>query len=175
MMKEQGKNGLSPADRARQKALKRLGARDYSAREMTEWLVRGGTDPETAAAVVAELRASGAVDDVRYAQMAFRVCFGKNWSRRRAFRQLAEKGVSGADAEAAFVLYEEEEGRVDETALARREMEKVLRMADLTASDPVPEKIRGRVARRLAGRGFSHAVIYDLLGELRRPELEFED
>ncbi len=149
-------------------AVKRLGERDYSAKELTDKLRRKGFSAEAADSVIARLKDSGAVNDVRYAKAALATLFGKNRSRSGAARALSERGVSGGDIETAFREYDEEEGIPDEHELARRETEKVLREAGISSSEPVPEKILGRAARRLSSRGFPASVIYDLISEYRK-------
>jgi hypothetical protein len=48
------------------------------------------------------------------------------------------------------------------------EVEKILRLQDLSVDDPVPEKIRGRIGRKLDSYGYPSAIIYEILGELKR-------
>ena len=82
---------------------------------------------------------------------------------------MRQKGVENAVIEAAYDDFlGEEEGAAGEEEKALKEAEKVLRMAGIEPGDPVPEKVRGRVARRLSGLGYGSSVIYDILDGLRR-------
>ena len=79
--------------------------------------------------------------------------------------ELRRQGVDPQVTEIAFEDYEPEDS---ETERARRETERVLRLAGIDGGDPVPEKVRGRVARRLQAKGYSSAIFYSIIGELKR-------
>ena len=78
---------------------------------------------------------------------------------------LLKKGFSEEETK---VLIEDYEPEDSETERARRETERVLRLAGIDGGDPVPEKVRGRVARRLQAKGYSSDIIYSIIGELKR-------
>lgn len=78
---------------------------------------------------------------------------------------LREKGVDQADIDIAFEEYDLE---VDEVGRAREEAAKVLRMAGIEDGQPVPEKIIGRIARKLQSKGYSSDTIYSIIGDMRR-------
>src|SRR5215210_2117668 len=87
---------------ARDAASLALNRRDHTEAEMARVLARKRVDPETAAAVIAELREQGYLDDARYAQR-----FTEDrrrldaWGPERIERRLAELGVDREHIEAA--------------------------------------------------------------------------
>jgi regulatory protein len=149
-------------------AVRKLARKSMSTEELRLFLKQKEYADEEISAELKELKAHHYLDDRRFAWEYLQYAFSQNRSRMRAFSELRKKGVSEADMQNAFMDYEDLEGSLNERAMAEKEMEKVLRMADLTADDPIPEKIRGRIARRLSARGFSSSLIWDMLGELRR-------
>ena len=106
------------------------------------------------------------LDDRRYAMEFFDYACRKRWSRVRTLGELRKRGVGPEVSEPAFLDYLEDHPAFSEREMARQEAENVLRMADLEPGDPVPDRIRGRVARRLAARGYSSGLIYDILSDL---------
>ena len=83
----------------------------------------------------------------------------------QVLNELREKGVDQADIDIAFEEYDLE---VDEVGRAREEAAKVLRMAGIEDGQPVPEKIVGRIARKLQSKGYSSDTIYSIIGDMRR-------
>ena len=155
-------------------AAARLSRRDMSIFEMQCFLKGKGYSEAEISEAVSLLKEYRYLDDRRYALQFFRYAEKKNWARKKAFVELGKRGVPEDVAEAAFADYEEEFGEIfDEYKMARAEALKVLRLADLGENDPVPKKVRGRIARRLAARGFSRSIVYDMLDEVSR-DLEIE-
>ena len=152
-------------------AAARLSRRDMSEAETRDYLKGKGYSDEEIRGAISMLKEYRYLDDRRYALQFLRYAERKNWAKRRAFAELNKRGVDAETADNAFEDYEEEFGEVyDEYKMAQEETVKVLRLADLGEDDPVSEKVRGRIARRLAARGFSQPVVYDVLDRLRRTD-----
>lgn len=166
------KSGNKPKEKKKpsvdEAAVRKLARKSMSTEELRQFLRQKEYSDEEISAELKELKTHHYLDDRKFAWEYLQYAFSQNRSRRRAFSELRKKGVSEEDMQKAFMDYEDLEGNLNERAMAEKEMEKVLRMADLTMDDPVPEKIRGRIARRLSARGFSSSLIWDLLDELRR-------
>lgn len=157
----------------RRRACEEAAARKLAARAMTEYELRQFLRkkqflPEEMEPVIQMLLEYRYLDDRRYAMEFFDYAFRKRWSRVRTMGELRKRGVGPEISEPAFLDYLDDHPAFSEREMARQEAENVLRMADLEAGDPVPEKIKGRVARRLAARGYSTGLIYDILSEMDR-------
>lgn len=150
-------------------AARKLSYGSCSAEDLKSALRRKDYPDEEIDEAVRQLKAYGYLDDARFAADYFHFAFERGRSRKRAEAELLEKHVSRGDIDKGYEQYVERAGEPDETARARREAGKVLREAGVTKS-AVPEKIRGRVARRLAAKGYAAAVIYDILEELEGPD-----
>lgn len=150
-------------------AARKLADRSMTRTELAEWLKKKAYEEEEIDRVLLEFTELGYLNDARYCEEYFHYALSRNRAGRRVFAELKQKGIPAETIENAYedFLYENPEYG-DETARARAEMEKVLRLADLTPEDPIPEKIIGRVARRLTGCGFETSVIHRVLGELKR-------
>lgn len=155
-------------------AAKKLDSRPLTVFEMKQYLKQRDYSPEEIQQAVDSLVDYKYLDDSAYCETFFRYAAGKNWSWRRIRTELAIRGV---DTNMAEILWEDfaDSAGVREIELARAEAEKVLRLADLGPEDAVPDRVRARIARRLAARGFSAGIIYDVLGEFPYPEKEFDD
>ena len=84
-------------------------------------------------------------------------------------RELAEKGVAADTADFAYEDYVYENG-LDEYGEAKEHGFKLYRNATegKTFDDDTLEKVLARIARNLAGRGYSSGDIYKVLDDLRR-------
>lgn len=150
-------------------AARKLTARSMTIEEMRSYLLKKGFEKEETESMIAMLREDGYLNDSRYCMEYFEYAFAKNKSRKRVFVELRKKGVADDVIEIAFDDYEaDDEVEFDELKMARNEAEKTLRMADLTWDDPVPDKIKGRIARKLDSYGYAPAIIYEILGELKK-------
>lgn len=166
---EGGESGKQKKKRSvDEEAVRKLSRKSMSTEELRQFLRSKEYSSEEIEAELKELKKHRYLDDQRFAWEYLQYAFSQNRSRQRAFSELRRKGVSDEDMQNAFMDYEDLEGGLNEKEMARSEAEKVLRMADLEWDDPVPDKIRGRIARRLSARGFSSSLIWDLLDELRR-------
>ncbi|MEY8367517.1 regulatory protein RecX [Anaerovoracaceae bacterium 42-11] len=150
-------------------ALRYLSARSRTVFEMKKKLAEKGFAEEEIEALVARFLSYGYLNDEKYCTAYFRYAFGKGKGRRKVFQELRQKGVDSLTIENAFEDYlQEEETEYDERVMALAEAEKVLRTAGVSRDEEIPEKILGRVARRLAGKGYGGETIYSVIGELRR-------
>ena len=166
---EGGESGKQKKKRSvDEEAVRKLSRKSMSTEELRQFLRSKEYSSEEIEEELKELKKHRYLDDQRFAWEYLQYAFSQNRSRQRAFSELRRKGVSDEDMQNAFMDYEDLEGGLNEKEMARSEAEKVLRMADLEWDDPIPDKIRGRIARRLSARGFSSSLIWDLLDELRR-------
>lgn len=149
-------------------AVRKLARRSMSTFELAKYLKGRGFSKDEIDAEIAELKSHRYLNDRQYAWSYLQLAFSKNKGKRRVVQELRQRGVSSEDIEAAMLEYEDTDGEPDEYGMAKAEMIKVLSLADLTTDDPVDEKIRGRIARKLAARGFSNSLIWELLDELKR-------
>ncbi len=146
-------------------ALRHLSSRSRTIHEMKAHLLQKGFEEKEIDSLIAEFRDCGYLDDLRYCQEYFNYAFGKGKGKRRVFNELREKGVDQADIDIAFDEYDLE---MDEVSRAREEAAKVLRMAEIEDGQPVPEKIVGRIARKLQSKGYSSDIIYSIIGDMKR-------
>ncbi|WP_419022938.1 regulatory protein RecX [Emergencia sp.] len=146
-------------------ALRYLSSRSRTVFEMKKQLGQKGFTDEEIGALIADFRECGYLDDLRYCQEYFHYAFGKGKGKRLVFNELREKGIDQADIDIAFEEYDLE---MDEVSRAREEAAKVLRMAEIEDGQPVPEKIIGRIARKLQSKGYSSDTIYNIIGDMRR-------
>ncbi|MDO4551976.1 MAG: regulatory protein RecX [Bacillota bacterium] len=155
-------------DRAREEALKYLGARDRTEAEVRRHLKGKDCSEEEIREALDYLREFRYVDDRRYCRAFAEWSAGKGRGPQRVRRELEEKG---ADPELIREALEEAYGEEQESLLALEAAR-----AALGADGPATEKDLARAGRRLAARGFSAAVIYRTLGRLRREQGEgFEE
>lgn len=132
---------------ARRRAIRLLEYRERSVSELVSRLIDDGFPEHVAQAVSTDLGRIGLVDDERYARMQARsLTQVRGMGRRRALRELAERGV---DADVALAA-------VDEAMSLDDEREAALRLARKLATRAGADV--GRVAGRLARRGFAPSV-----------------
>jgi len=150
-------------------ATRKLAMRSMAVEEMRNHLLKKGFTNTEVEEEISILLDAGYLNDNRYCAEYFRYAFSKNWSRKRAFAELRKKGVADDVMSIAFDDYQDDDDNdFDEKSMARREAEKVLRMADLTWDDQIPEKVKGRIARKLSSYGYSPTIIYGILGEMKK-------
>lgn len=94
--------------RAYQRALFLLDYRDYSAKEMTEKLIKTYKSETLCSAVLKKLKENGFIDDVRYAErMARKLVEIRKFGCRRAEREIMLKGIDKFTAEDALAVYDD--------------------------------------------------------------------
>ncbi len=146
----------------------KLATRSMATEELAVWLRDKGYDEEEIRNVIDSFTETGYLNDERYSREFVSYAVGRRHGKKRIIRDLLNKGVDREVAENAYDDQCAEEGSPSESDLAREEAEKVLRMADIGPDDEVPEKIRGRIARRLERNGFGGSIIVDVLESMRR-------
>ena len=151
-------------------AAKKLSQKEMSVKEMKDYLRKREYDEAEIDRVVKTMVDFGYLNDARFACEYLIYDIGRGRSKKRAFYDLRQKGVSDADIEAGYNEYLDEYGEPDEHETAYGEAVKVLHAADLEPGcvpDEIRQKIEGRIARRLFTRGFSQSLIYEILSEIR--------
>lgn len=132
-------------------ALRLLGGRAYSIRDLTGKLRRRGFPASDISAAVARLERAGLVDDVRFAEhLARGKMVNELASARRVAQLLARKGIDRTVTDAAIARVVADE-QVDQRASAERLARK--KIAALGALEP--RAVRRRLYGYLARRGFS--------------------
>lgn len=147
----------SDTRRALDKAMDYLSLRDHASGELYQKLCRK-FDEHSAAYAVARAGELGLLDDAGFARRRVAELLRKRKSRREILRDLAAKGIDrDTAAQAVEALYDAApEGEDPELATARALVERQY-AAKLAAGK------REQVAAALARRGFSHAVIREVL------------
>lgn len=149
----------SDTRRALDKAMDYLSLRDHAAGELYQKLCRK-FDAPSAAYAVARAQELGLLNDADFARRRAAELLRKRKSRREILTDLSAKGIDReVAAEAVEALYQtDEEGEDPELITARTLVER--RYAAKLAAGK-----REQVAAALARRGFSHAIIREVLAE----------
>ena len=149
----------SETRRALDKAMEYLALRDHAAGELYQKLCRK-FDAHSAAYAVARAGELGLLNDAGFARRRAAELLRKRKSRREILNDLSAKGIDrDTAAEVVEELFAEgEDGENPELATARALVERQY-AAKLAAGK------RDQVAAALARRGFSHAVIREVLSD----------
>ena len=146
--------------RARSAALRYLGYRDRTVREMRDYLERKEYSPAVVRQTLAYLQDSGFLDDARFADRFARSRVeNRRFGRFRLKQELIKKGVEDAVAEQALDAVFAE---VKERDLARASGEK--KMQGWRGLEV--RKIRQRLAQFLQRQGFSADTVYETVEDL---------
>ena len=136
-------------------ALRYLGPRARTCREMKEHLQAKGFSQQEIEEVIRELSQLHYLDDQDYCRPYFDYAFGKGKGASRVKRELEQKGVDRATIEIAFEEYESEE----------TEMERAKKQAaKIAAGKQIDEKLMAKMGRRLTGLGYRSDVVYQIIG-----------
>jgi len=138
------------------RALKLLGRKARTRKEMDQALEKAGVPQGERAEAVARLEKLGYMDDLEVARARARTLLGRGAAPRLAERKLAEQGVGAAQARAA--VGEAAEG-ASEAELLDRALHRLLR-----GRAPAGEKERRRVFRTLVAKGHRPAQVAGALG-----------
>ena len=145
-------------------AVRYLGMRPRTKQQVIKYLRQKGFPEEGIAETVAELEEYKYIDDFSYSVMYFRYGFEKGRGVMRIRRELSEKG--GSDV--IDMAYEELEEVPDQYETARKIAMEMIRDMDMEEMEyDEKRRIKARIGRRLAGRGFPSDVIYKVLDSLR--------
>ncbi len=144
-------------------ALTLLSARELSAAQLRTRLKRREIDADDIESAISRLQADRTLNDRRVALAIARMeSTIKHRGRTRVLQKIRQAGIDGDLAEDAVREVFEE---VNEDELLDRAMERRLRG---TAVADLDERGRARIARGLAGQGFSLDAIFKRLGNKRR-------
>lgn len=136
-------------------ALKRLGRRECTAKDIERHLLSKGVSTEVALRVVADLVSATYISDERYSKMLVREQAQRGKGPRVILQKLKEKGVK-IELEQVKVL-SQELGITSELEAARAILE---RKYPTALSD---RKVANRAFQALLRRGFSYGVIRELI------------
>jgi regulatory protein len=168
-----GRSSGSGEDKAEKKkpdimecADRKLSRKSMTAWELSRFLTEKDYPKDEIKELVEKYKALGYLDDRRFCMEYFDRAFARNKSIRRAYAELEEKGVDRNDIDIAFGDYEEIYHHVDDRKMAEAETVRVLRTAGLDPGEPVPDRIKGRAARKLYSYGYRESMIYDILDEI---------
>ncbi|MBZ6072524.1 regulatory protein RecX [Aeromonas schubertii] len=138
-------------------AMRSLASKESGERELADRLLRQGVDEAMAAEVVARCKASGWVDDARYAGMLVRSLARRHYGPLKVRFELRRKGITGGQAETAL-----EAEDIDWFTLAADWLARKGAGSDLSDS-----RVRAKLARALLGRGFVQDQVRHALDELK--------
>jgi regulatory protein len=140
-------------------ALRALGHKERTERELSEWLRERGVGEAEAEEVLAALLESGGLDDAEFAKrFAEDKRELKGWGPERIREALEARGVNAEQVEAALAP-DDEASQLDRAALALAE--RGLRC--------VSDEERARALGLLARRGFPLEVGYAAIRRVERP------
>jgi len=144
-------------------ALTLLSARELSESQLRARLKRREIDADDIESAISRLKADRTLNDRRVALAIARMESAiKHRGRARVIQKIRQAGIDGDLAEDAVREVFED---VDENELLDRAMERRLRGG---AVEDLDERGRARMARGLAGQGFSLDAIFKKLGNKRR-------
>lgn len=153
-MARRGRGDRTPLEpqAARSHALRALGRREHSARELEHKLSRAGLDEAVAAEVVEGLGEEGWQSDARYADLLTRSRIAQGYGPLRIAAELAARGVDKARIGAAL-------------AEADCDWSEVVRQLYRRRYHAAPDSAKEHASRYrfLAGRGFTSAQIRAVL------------
>jgi regulatory protein len=141
-------------------ALRLLGRRDHSVAELQQKLIRRDVAEDVIQAVLAECLRLNYLDDTRTARALIERFKCKGCGLYRIRHELTQRGFYG---ETFRDLLEEILAPSEERELAQRTLQKKLKTL---GREPEHRKRMLRLQRFLRGRGFSDAVITDVLEDL---------
>lgn len=136
-----------------------LGTRDYSVQRLKKKLSEAGYPPRVIDDAIHKLKEAGYLDDSRYAQNYVRYHL-QDRSRLRIMRDLAERGISDEDAEAAFEAVGEEE---DTDSLQRQQIKRLLEKRGYH-SDTATYQDRQKIMGFLHRKGYPADLIRQMTG-----------
>jgi regulatory protein len=152
--------------RARERAVRLLGARDRSRREIETRLRQAGFEAPVIAEAVAWLMGLGYLDDRRFAGTYAAEKRRAGWAPQRIRAELAAKGVERRVVEEALAVLED--GMEEETATAADEaLERTVRQRFVVQFGADPPAAERRLAGFLARRGYDWDTIRRMARMLR--------
>ena len=144
----------------RETAAGRIARGEVTGKELCDYLAKKGYGRSEAETVASEYRELGYIDENRYAGLFVAMAERKGWGNGRIKAELRRRGVGSEIAGEALENALEEGDASSERDRAMAVAEKML-----MGSEP-DERAKARIARRLAGYGYSASVIYETLDRL---------
>jgi regulatory protein len=152
------KSEQDPVNQAHNKALRLLGVRNRSSKEMGDRLRAYGYQDAVTTTVLSRLQDSGLLDDKKFAfERARAMGKGKGWGPRKLRWDLSKYGVANEVVDQAI---EQAYGRHTRVQIMRRLVKK--RFGDQILSSSTDRKQRGKAQRYLLGRGFEPEEVQSL-------------
>ena len=151
---------------ARQKALDYLNIKPRTRHQVGKYLLQKGYDAEETEAVLKELERYRYIDDTEYCRMYFEYGFEKGRGVQRIKRELSEKGVERDIIEDVLESLEDIPDQTEAAIEAARDVIAGIDTGSLGYEEK--QKLKAKIGRRLAYRGFETGVIYEALERLLR-------
>jgi len=136
------------------RALRLLGQREHSVRELTAKLTAKGVDAATAGLVVDDLRGRGLQSDARFAEAFVHSRLGRGQGPLRIRQELASRGIDTADIEACLERSGDEWRALAAEARRRKFGDRA----------PTSRDDWNRQARFLSQKGYPSDVVMGVLG-----------
>ncbi len=135
-------------EETRDKALRLLGVREHSEKELAEKLLRSGAETENVERVIEYCREYNYVNDARFAEAYSRhLHTSKIYSKEKISYELKRKGISPEDIEAALAEIEE------------YTEEELIPMVERKLNGDFDMKQRNKAKRYFYNKGFSISLI----------------
>jgi SOS response regulatory protein OraA/RecX len=153
---------LDSLDLVRAAALRYLSRRDYTAKELSQYLQRRGAADKDVDEVITALKTNGALDEARLAMSWVRYRkeyspHGRAYIRRELLKRGADSSVIVAAIEEQYT--EEDERQVVSNLIKRMCMSKAKDTGDTLEEKKEAYKFRQKLARRLMAKGFAQDLI----------------
>lgn len=167
-----------PARQAKDEAAAYLQTRERCSFEVRKTLEQKGYSQCEIAEAMDFLEEYRYLDDERYCRLYIQMARQKGRGFLRISRELQDKGFSSdfirrCDESCGEETEDSEDGlsseRVSEEDLAFLQAQRILRGRD-TGAEPLTEKEKAKIARRLAYLGYSGSVVYSVLDRLRQTQ-----
>lgn len=150
-------------------AVRYLENRPRTCKEMRDRLLEKGFETEDIEKTIEELKDLNYLNDIEYVPVYINYGFSKGKGIKLIKYELFEKGVSSNDIEDGIALYEEEYGYDFYEDERERAMSQALKVTDGKLPD---EKMVGRIVRRLSSKGYDQNIVWSIVEELRKGEME---
>lgn len=161
---------MNSSEKAREAALKKLGSRMRTEKEIADHLKSLDFGAEDIKDALEFLREYKYVDDSRYCRAYYTYARAKGKAQYRIIKELEQKGIPAAVAKTAFEDMEAEpelgEEPVSDRDAAMEVGLKMARQQEASGKD-FDQKFLARVGRRLAGLGYSSDICYYIMNKLK--------
>lgn len=141
-----------------------INARMRTEKQLRKYLSDKGFDSSEIDAVAEEFKKYGYIDDMNYAMLYFEYAFGKGRGMIRIRKELREKGIDPDIIDEAYDMLETDHDEYETAEAVGRQFLAGTDTEDLDYREK--QKLRARIARRLAGRGFPADIVYKVAGRL---------